>query len=48
MDFIVTLPNGSTINYSNDFDESIEEEREAAWDDVDATFPTAVDVEAVY
>lgn len=48
MDFIVTLPNGRTRNYSNDYDDGIEEEREMAWEDVEKKFPDAEDIEVVY
>ena len=48
MDFIITLASGRTRNYSNDYDDGIEEEREMAWEDVEKKFPDAENIEAVY
>lgn len=47
MDFIITFPNGKTKNYSNDYNDSVEEELEEAWKDVESKFPDA-EIEAVY
>ena len=41
MTFIVHFKDGSRETYNTNYDESIEEERDAAWDEVNAVFPEA-------
>jgi hypothetical protein len=41
MTFIVFFKDGRRESYSNRYDEDNEQERDAAWDDVYATFPEA-------
>lgn len=46
MTFIIFKSDGSRETYSNRYDEDIESERDAAWDDVYAAFPDAEYIEA--
>lgn len=46
MTFIIHYEDGSRETYSNRYDEDIESERDAAWDDVYAAFPDAEYIEA--
>lgn len=46
MTFIIFLKNGTRQTYSNRYDENIEHERDAAWDDVYAQFPNAEYIES--
>ena len=41
MTFIIHFKDGHRETYSNHYDEDIEHERDAAWDDAYATFPDA-------
>lgn len=41
MTFIIHFKNGTRKTYSNHYDEDDEQQRDAAWDDVYATFPEA-------
>lgn len=41
MTFIIHFKNKPRQTYSNRYDESIEQERDAAWDDVYMKFPDA-------
>jgi hypothetical protein len=45
MTFIVFLQNGKRQQYSNRYNEDIEQERDAAWDDVYDKFPDAEYIE---
>lgn len=45
MIFTVHLKDGYRKTYSNRYDEDVEHERDAAWDDVCATFPDAEYIE---
>lgn len=45
MTFIVFFEDGSRQSYSNSYDESIEHEVDAAWDDVHSKFPEASYIE---
>lgn len=45
MTFIVHFKDGSRETYTNGYDESGEHERDAAWDDVNMTFPDAEYIE---
>lgn len=46
MTFIIHFEDGYRQSYSNSYDESIEHERDAAWDDVYSTFPDASYIES--
>lgn len=46
MTFIVFFKDGSRRQYSNRYDEDDEHQRDAAWDDVYATFPDADYIES--
>ena len=46
MTFIIHYEDGSRETYSNRYDEDIESERDAAWDDVYAAFSDAEYIEA--
>ena len=46
MTFIIHFKDGSRRMYSNSYDESIEHEVDAAWDDVYSTFPDAEYIES--
>lgn len=41
MTFIVHFKDGSRESYSTGYDESVEHERDAAWDEVSSVFPEA-------
>lgn len=45
MTFIIFHKDGTRETYSNRYDESNEHERDAAWDDVNMTFPDAEYIE---
>lgn len=45
MTFIVHFKDGRRETYTNRYDESDEHERDAAWDDVNMTFPDAEYIE---
>lgn len=47
MTFIVWHKNGTREQYSNRYDEDIEEERDLAWEDVRNTFPNADYIESL-
>lgn len=46
MTFIIHFKDGHRQMYHNRYEESIEHEADAAWDDVYATFPDAVYIES--
>lgn len=46
MTFIIHFKNQPRQTYSNHYDEDIEHERDAAWDDVYAKFPEAEYIES--
>lgn len=46
MTFIIHFADGHRKSYSNRYDESIEHERDAAWDDVYDKFPEAAYIES--
>ena len=46
MTFIIHFKNKPRQSYSNRYDENIEHKRDAAWDDVYATFPDADYIES--
>ena len=46
MTFIIHFKNGRRKTYSNRYNENIEHERDAAWDDAYATFPDAEYIES--
>ncbi len=46
MTFIIHFKDGSRRMYSNRYNEDIEHERDAAWDDVYITFPNADYIES--
>ncbi len=46
MTFIIFHKDGTRETYSNRYDEDDEQERDAAWDDVYATFPDADYIES--
>ena len=46
MTFIIHFKNKPRQSYSNRYDENIEYERDAAWDDVYMTFPDADYIES--
>ena len=46
MTFIIHHKDGTRETYSNGYDENIEHEVDAAWDDVYATFPDAEYIES--
>lgn len=46
MTFIIHFKDGSRETYSNNYDEDVEYERDAAWDDVYTTFPNADYIES--
>lgn len=41
MTFIVHFKDGSRDTYSTSYDETIEQERDAAWDEVNTVYPEA-------
>lgn len=41
MTFIIHFKDGRRETYSNNYDEDVESERDAAWDDVYMSFPEA-------
>lgn len=45
MTFIIHFKNGTRTQYSNRYDDSNEQERDAAWDDVYMQFPEAEYIE---
>lgn len=45
MTFIIFLQNGERQQYSNRYNKDIEQERDAAWDDVYDKFPDAKYIE---
>ena len=45
MTFTIHFKDGHRETYSNRYDEDVEHERDAAWDDVYATFPDAEYIE---
>lgn len=45
MEFIVHFNDGSKETYTNEYDESNKQEQDAAWNDVDMTFPDAEYIE---
>lgn len=45
MTFIIFNADGSRETYSNHYDEDIDSERDAAWDDVYTAFPDAEYIE---
>lgn len=46
MTFIIHFKNGKRKTYSNRYNENVEHERDAAWDDVYAAFPNAEYIES--
>ena len=46
MTFIIHFKDGHRETYNNRYDEDVEHERDAAWDDVYATFPDADYIES--
>ena len=46
MTFIIHFKDGHRETYSNRYDEDVEYERDAAWDDVYAKFPDADYIES--
>ena len=46
MTFIIHFKDGHRETYNNRYDEDVEHERDAAWDDVYMTFPDAEYIEA--
>jgi hypothetical protein len=46
MTFIVTLKNGKRIQYNNKYDESDDNQRDLAWEDVNNQYPDASYIEA--
>ena len=46
MTFIIHFKDGHRQSYSNRYDESIERERDAAWDDAYSRFPDAGYIES--
>ena len=46
MTFIIHFKDGHREPYSNRYDEDVEHERDAAWDDVYAAFPDADYIES--
>lgn len=46
MTFIVFFKDGRRESYNNRYDENVEHERDAAWDDVYNVFPDADYIEA--
>lgn len=46
MTFIIHFKDGSRQSYSNRYDEDVEHERDAAWDDVYSQFPEAEYIES--
>lgn len=46
MTFIIHFEDGHRQSYSNKYDESIEHERDAAWDDAYSRFPEAAYIES--
>lgn len=46
MTFIIHFKDGRRETYNNRYDENVEHERDAAWDDVYATFPDAEYIES--
>lgn len=46
MTFIIHFKDGHRETYNNRYDEDVEHERDAAWDDVYAAFPNADYIES--